>query len=199
MLFVDYLVKRIFLKGGNALGKVKHEADEMLSLACREHGKCLEKYCRVRLGDAADWADDCVQETFYIYYKKLLDAETIEKPKAFLYRTADNMIKRRLKEHYKHASRTVPLDEARDEEAVAADEAAGTLDYDQLKAVLIGTLSEEEQRLYQLKYEQGRSLKEIGKMLGIPPATVANRTSRLRSKIKGLLESVIENSRKGGG
>ena len=181
------------------MGKVKHEADEMLSLACREYGKCLEKYCRVRLGDAADWADDCVQETFYIYYKKLLDAETIEKPKAFLYRTADNMIKRRLKEHYKLASRTVPLDEARDEEAAAADEAAGALDYDQLKAALIGTLSEEEQRLYQLKYEQGRSLKEIGKMLGIPPATVANRTSRLRSKIKGLLESVIENSRKGGG
>lgn len=124
MLFADYLVKRIFLKGGKALGKQKRAADESLSFACREYGKCLEKYCRVRLGEAADWADDCVQETFYIYYKKLLDGESVEKPKAFLYRTADNMIKRKLHEHYKNASRTVPLDEARDEEAASADEPA---------------------------------------------------------------------------
>lgn len=199
MLFADYLVKRIFLKGGKALGKQKRTADESLSFACREYGKCLEKYCRVRLGEAADWADDCVQETFYIYYKKLLDGESVEKPKAFLYRTADNMIKRKLHEHYKNASRTVPLDEARDEEAASADEAASLLDYDQLKEVLISVLGAEEQRLYQLKYEQGRSLKDIGEILNIPPATVANRTSRLRAKIKGLLTDVIENSLKGGG
>ena len=109
------------------------------------------------------------------------------------------MIKRKLHEHYKNASRTVPLDEARDEEAASADEAASLLDYDQLKEVLISVLGAEEQRLYQLKYEQGRSLKDIGEILNIPPATVANRTSRLRSKIKGLLTDVIENSLKGGG
>lgn len=42
------------------MGKQKRAADESLSFACREYGKCLEKYCRVRLGEAADWADDCV-------------------------------------------------------------------------------------------------------------------------------------------
>lgn len=181
------------------MGKVKHAADEMLSFVCREYGKSLEKYCRVRLGDGADWADDCVQETFYIYYKKLLGGESIERPKAFLYRTADNMIKRKLREHYKNASRTVPLDEARDRESVPADDAASLIDYDELKDLLIGALSDGEQRLYKLKYEQGRSLREIGEILNIPPATVANRTSRLRSKIKGLLTDVIENSLKGGG
>lgn len=83
------------------MGNVKRTADDALSAACRDYKKCLEKYCRVRLGEAADSVDDCVQETFYIYYKKLLNGEIIEKPKAFLYRTADNMIKRKLSEHYK--------------------------------------------------------------------------------------------------
>lgn len=199
LLFVDYLMKRIFLKGGNALGNVKRAADEMLSAACRDYKGCLEKYCRVRLGEAADSVDDCVQETFYIYYKKLLNGETIEKPKAFLYRTADNMIKRKLSEHYKDASHTVSLDEARDKEAVTSDETASLLDYDKLKDTLLSVLTEKEQYLYRLKYEQRKSLKEIGEILNIPPATVANRTSRLRSKIKGLVGSVIEDSLKEGG
>lgn len=187
------------MKGGNALGNVKRTADDALSAACRDYKKCLEKYCRVRLGEAADSVDDCVQETFYIYYKKLLNGEIIEKPKAFLYRTADNMIKRKLSEHYKNASHTVPLDEARDEEAVVSDEMAGLLDYDKLKDTLISVLTEKEQYLYHLKYEQRKSLKEIGEILNIPPVTVANRTSRLRSKIKELVGSVIEDSLKEGG
>lgn len=76
---------------------------------------------------------------------------------------------------------------------------AGLLDYDELKDTLISVLTEKEQYLYHLKYEQRKSLKEIGEILNIPPVTVANRTSRLRSKIKELVGSVIEDSLKEGG
>lgn len=181
------------------MAKTKAAADELLSVACSQYCKSLEKYCRVRLGEVSGWVDDCVQETYYVYYKKLLAGETIEKPKAFLYRTADNMIKRLKAEHYKNAARITPLEEARDVVFEMADEIVTSLDYDELKEILLLKLSEQEQRLYKMKYVEKRSLKEIGKELDIPPATVANRTSRLRSKIKSLLSQVIEDSLKGGG
>ena len=79
------------------------------------------------------------------------------------------------------------------------DEVITSLDYDELKEILLLKLSEQEQHLYKMKYVEKRSLKEIGKKLDIPPATVANRTSRLRSKIRSLLSQVIEDSLKGGG
>lgn len=192
-------MKRIFRRGGNALAKTKAAADELLSVACSQYCKSLEKYCRVRLGEASGWVDDCVQETYYVYYKKLLAGETIEKPKAFLYRTADNMIKRLKAEHYKNAARITPLEEAQDVAFEMVDEVITSLDYDELKEILLLKLSEQEQHLYKMKYVEKRSLKEIGKKLDIPPATVANRTSRLRSKIRSLLSQVIEDSLKGGG
>lgn len=176
----------------------KSLADKKLSHAYEEYGKCLEKYCRVRLGEAADYTDDCVQEAFCVYYKKLIAGEVIDKPKAFLYRTADNMVKRVRAEHYKNASRLTPLDEAENVEAQITDEAASNIDYDRLKEILLRDLSSQEQLLYQRKYVERKSLKEIGAELGIPPATVANRTSRLRTKIKALSEQLIAAVQKGG-
>lgn len=186
------------MKGGNALASVKSIADERLSVAYREYGKCLEKYCRVRLGEAADFTDDCVQEAFCIYYKKLLANEIIDKPKAFLYRTADNMIKRVKAEHYKNASRLTPLEEAENVEAQITDEMASLLDYDKLRDTLIDELKEQEKLLYIRKYIERKSLKEIAIELGIPPTTVANRTSRLRTRIKALTTQMIDELEKGG-
>lgn len=178
---------------------IKTTADRKLSEAYREYGGCLEKYCRVRLKEAADSTGDCVQEAFCIYYKKLLAGEEIEKPKAFLYRTADNMIKRAKQEHFRNASRFAPLEEAAETPADSFDEIADSLDYDKLKEKLLSHLSEAEQLLYERKYVERKSLKEIGKELGIPPTTAANRTSRLRAKIKSLTEELIDTVEKGGG
>ena len=180
------------------MANLKLIADEGLALAYKEYGKSLEKYCKVRLGEAADSTDDCVQEAFCVYYKRLLNGDKIDKPKAFLYRTADNMVKRVRSEHYKNASRTAPLDEAAHIEAQQVDELAAMLDYDKLKNVLLEGLRDSERQLYQLKYVEGKSLKEIGDILKIPPTTVANRTSRLRSKIKLLTSQLMENIQKGG-
>ena len=181
------------------LAKVKFAADKNLSLVYNEYGKCIEKYCRVRLGEAVDLTDDCVQETFCIYYKKLLNGEDIEKPKAFLYRTADNMVKRFVSEYYKEASKLTSIDEAENiKDNEISDEFADNLDYDNLKEILLFNLNKQELMLYQRKYVDKKSLKEIGAELGIPPATVANRTSRLRTKIKNLSQEMIEKMLKGG-
>lgn len=177
---------------------IKSIADEKLSAVYREYGKDIEKYCRVRLKEAADYTDDCVQEAFCVYYKKLLSGEVIGNAGAFLYRTADNMVKRVKAQHYKNASRLTSLDEANEVEADLIDEIADKLDYDKLKEILISNLTEKEQLLYQRKYVERKSLKDIGLELGIPPTTVANRTSRLRTKIKSLSQSMIDKIQEGG-
>ncbi|MCH5320697.1 MAG: sigma-70 family RNA polymerase sigma factor [Eubacterium sp.] len=173
-------------------------ANAKLSEAYNAVGKSLAKYCRVRLGDAADEADDCVQEAFCVYYKRLLNGEEFQNPRAFLYRTADIMVRRAKEEYVIKAQHTASLESAENTEVFIPDENAADIDYDAVKEILISSLSEDEQLLYQQKYVEGLSLKEIGKALDIAPAAVANRTSRLRAKIKRLIEPVLENEKKGG-
>jgi DNA-directed RNA polymerase specialized sigma24 family protein len=48
-----------------------------------------------------------------------------------------------------------------------------------------------------MKYIENKSLKEIGNILGIAPPAVANRTSRLRTKIKNLVTPTLEKYGKG--
>lgn len=178
--------------------KTKQLADAKLSETYNAIGKSIARYCRVRLGEAAGEADDCVQEAFCVYYKRLLKGENFQNPKAFLYRTADIMVRRAKEEYVIKARHTANLESAKTAEAFMPDESVTDIDYDAVKEILISSLSKDEQQLYQQKYVEGRSLKEIGKILNIAPAAVANRTSRLRSKIKKLIEPVLENEKKGG-
>lgn len=179
------------------MAQIKSLADRKLETAFREYGKLLEKYCRVRLGEASQSTEDCVQEAFCIYYRKILAGEAIEQPKAFLYRTADNMVKRAKAEYYKRASRFTTLDEVADIEADPLDE-LDFIDCEKLTQMLLNKLTDSERLLYKRKYIERKSLKEIGLELSIPPTTVANRTSRLRSKIKMLSEELISEAEKGG-
>lgn len=176
----------------------KAAADEKLQQAYSMYGVLLTKYCTVRLGEAITSVDDCIQNAFLIYYNKILNGETIENPKAFLYRVADNMVKRCVSEYYSDAKRRADLETAENISVDESFERTADLDYDYLKEILINKLSEDEQLLYQQKYVQRLSLKELGDYYSIKPAAVANRTSRLRTKIKSLIDEVLEENDKGG-
>lgn len=179
----------------------KANADKELEKAFDEFSKAIEKYCRVRLGEAIEATDDCVQETFLVFYKRLLNGEHFENARAFLYKTANNMVLKAREEYFKNAKHTEELSVA-ESIATSADNAEDTvcddIDYDRVKEILISKLSNNEKELYQMKYAQGKSLKEIGELLNIPPSAVANRTSRLRAKVKKLVEPVLTEFKKGG-
>lgn len=183
-------------------GISKSEADELLSDAYFHYSRLIEKFCAVRLKEARADLDDCVQNTFLLYYKKILAGEEIINTKAFLYRVADNMVKRAVDDYYRNAKRTVELEKAEHitvENQVESElESIANLDYDLLKEKLLQKLSEDEQKLFELKYARRLSLKEISDIYNINPAAVANRTSRLRTKIKALVDDTIELERNGG-
>lgn len=150
-----------------------------------QYYQSLFKYCRVRLGEFSEHAEDCVQDAFVILQRKLNEGETIEQPRAFLYRTADNFVKRTAEHYIKERTRTVDLSQV--ESVSVAPEISDDFDYDRLAQILLETLTQQEQELYILKYVRRKSLKEIAEMLDIQPTAVAKRVSRLRQRIKDLI------------
>ena len=120
----------------------KANADKQLEEAFEKYSKALEKYCRVRLGEISESANDCVQEAFCIFYKRLLNGEQFENSRAFLYKTANNMVLRAKEEYYKSLKHIKALDDAEnvavyDEEIFDKDI---DLDIDAVKKILISKM-----------------------------------------------------------
>lgn len=163
----------------------KLSVEQFINDCYEKYYQSIFKYCRVRLGEFSEHAEDCVQDAFVVLQRKLNEGETVEQPRAFLYRTADNFVKRTVEHYSKERKRTVELTEA--ENAPAPPIISDDFDYDEFARILIATLSEQEQELYILKYVQRKSLKEIAEILDIQPTAVAKRVSRLRQRIKDLI------------
>ena len=87
----------------------KKRANALLQECYNEYRIRLFNYCLSRLDGSREAADDCVQETFIVFYDRLLDGEQFENPRAFLYRTADNFVKRQKQKAASELRREVPL------------------------------------------------------------------------------------------
>lgn len=179
----------------------KAYADEQLEYVFNEYGKAIENFCYVRLGEANEFTYDCVQDTYCVFYRKLLDGEIIKNPRAFLYKTASNMVFKAREKYFSNAKRNKSLDEVKNISVSIDDEIDNKfdekLDLEKVKTKLLSQLSEAEKRLYKLKYEENKSLNDISLILDITPTAVAKRTSRLRKKITDLVNPTLEDFRKG--
>lgn len=165
----------------------KSDADKILSKYYDDCYQSLFKYCKVRLGKFDSHAHDCVQESFIVLYGKLTGGETIENPRAFLYRTADNFIKRTVKECSRQQNRNIPLEEIYAVTVSSVPMISDDFDYDKCAKDLISRLSEDEKQIYILKYSNKMSIGEIAVFLNISPAAAAKRLQRMRDKVKQLV------------
>lgn len=67
----------------------------------RRYYQAIYNYCQVRLKDEYA-AEDCTQDVFLLLYRKMNKIKLSENIRAWLYRTADNVIKnhrRKIKNH----------------------------------------------------------------------------------------------------
>ncbi len=165
----------------------KSDADKFLSKCYDDCYQSLLKYCRVRLEKFDSHAHDCVQESFIVLYDKLKSGEAIDNPRAFLYRTADNFIKRTVKDCSKQQSRNIPLDEVYAVTLSSVPMISDDFDYDKCAEALISKLTEDEKRIYNMKYSNKMSIGEIAVYLNISPAAAAKRLQRMRDKVKQLI------------
>ncbi len=164
----------------------KRFADALFSQCYEENRQRLYKYCLVRLDNDTDAADDCVQEAFIVLYDRLKSGEEFANARAFLYRTADNFVKKQWSHKQRERSRTVPLDEARDSE-IETDfmpSVPDTFDYDECARRLIRALSQAEQTLYQLRYVEQLSIELVAERMSSTVPAVTMRLSRLRTKVR---------------
>ncbi len=149
----------------------------------------LFNFCLARLSGERESADDCVQEAFLVLSSKLKKGEEIENPRAFLYRTAENFVKRRQEQIANEIKRNVPLETAT--EAAVSDEiyneTLDSIDFDALAERLIETLNEDEKLLYNLRYIQNTRVDEIATILNISRPAVSMRLVRLKTKITDMV------------
>ena len=75
----------------------KKNIDQLLEEYCRQYKELLYKYAYLRTGHDKTAAEDCVQDAFMVIYRKMKKGEEFSQPKAFLYRTVDNLIKEHLR------------------------------------------------------------------------------------------------------
>ncbi len=168
----------------------KKRANALLQECYNEYRVRLFNYCLSRLDGSREAADDCVQETFIVFYNKLLDGEEFENPRAFLYRTADNFVKRQRQKDAVESKRSIPLDDA--ENIGVTDEYLLQLDlinYDEIAKTLLNLLTHEEKQIYDLRYIQKIGVEEIAERLGISRPAASMRLMRLRNKIKDMVYS----------
>ena len=152
---------------------------EEVSRLVETYSPMLLRLACTRLENPAD-AEDVVQEVFL----KLLTARPAfrdaEHEKAWLIRTTLH----RAADLRKAASRrNVPLEEALLASAPEPE--------DRLLAA-VRALPEKYDAVIHLHYYEGYSLKEIGKLLGLPTATVGTRLARGRERLRQSLKEEIE-------
>ena len=151
---------------------------EEFAAAVTEHGRRMYRAARAVLDSDAD-AEDAVQEVFLRLLTAPVSFRDAGHEKAWLIRTTLHRasdIRRRAE------GRNLPLEEA---VQVAAPEPGLEL----LQAVQ--ALPEQYSAVIHLYYYEGYSIKEIGKLLGLPAATAGTRLARGRERLRALLKEEI--------
>ena len=126
-----------------------------------------------------------------VYYKRILSGEEIGNTIAYLYKIADNLVKTQWRQD-KKANNIIPLDDLA--ETLATNEVYdySNIDYDFCAEKIIKILDEKEQYLYKLKYTDQKSIAEIAEELNISFDATAKRLSRLRQKVKEMVEEEMK-------
>lgn len=134
-----------------------------------QYYNAIYKYCCVRL-DNEHAAKDCTQEVFLILYGKMDKLKLSENVRAWLYRTADNVMK-----NYRRKNKiTVSLDDL--------DET--TEDSYSVETPFEDIISKDEYKLLDDYYIKGEDIGHISKKLGISKAAVSQRIHRIKAKIE---------------
>ena len=157
--------------------------DAEFTLAYRSLYPFIVKYCQAKLGGSIDDAEECAQETFFILYRKYRNNVKIENPKAFLIKTANYIILKKLSS--KHSD-TVYIDEVKSEiaENDTSEIRFGNVEYNELVELIKNKLGEPDKTIFVLRYIEEQSLKEISEKTGLSITNITTRMTRFRTKIR---------------
>lgn len=153
---------------------------EMLERIVSAYSPMLLRLACTRLNSPSD-AEDAVQEVFLSLLARPVEFRNEEHEKAWLIRCtlhrASDILRRAEKKN-------LPLDAAGEMSAPERPETDYILD-------AVRSLPQRYGSILYLHYYEGYTAKEIGKLLGLPSATVGTRLARGRERLKKLLKEEI--------
>lgn len=152
--------------------------------AYEAHADAIFRFCFFRVSNRAV-AEDLVQETFTRTWKYLHDGNQIDSVKAFLYRTARNLVIDGVRQKKPQASVDERIELGLEPKG---DDAETILLKLELQEVLekIDRLSGQERELLLLRFVEGYKPKEIAQMLNESPNTVSVRIHRAKKSLLAL-------------
>lgn len=154
----------------------------------KEYYQSLINFAHARLRESSDFCEDCVQEAFLVLYNCLQAGEEFEYPRAFLYKTLDNIIKKQKTKIMTDEMNTVSLDDPKNSMEIAVHDA---IDYEKYIKILEDSLDEDEKFIYTEKYVNEKKIEQIAIENNLSVGAVTMRLSRLRKKLKSLLDDLI--------
>ncbi len=156
------------------------------------HFENIKNFCKSRLNNDANIAEDITQLSFFILYVKwdTLNSHTEKVLLAWLYKTAKNITKNHIKKSQRDT--TVSLDEYLEKGYEIADETyfVDDITYQAYREALERELSSDELKLLNYVLNENFSLHEIAIILDKNVSTVKSRWLRLRKKIQQIIKNI---------
>ncbi len=158
----------------------------------------IRKLCTYKLQSLPDYIDDCIQDVFVDLSDALSKGKTIEYPKAWLTKVANNKIKDIYNRTKRESEKIVSIDSQKYDNsyfAIVYDEHF-IIDDNQileLKENIINMLDKNEQQLLFDRYTLKKSVSKIAKEQGTTENNIYQKLFRLKTKTKMLIEKAINN------
>lgn len=169
----------------------KRNADKLLEDYCRQYKEILYKYAYLRTGHDKNAAEDCVQEAFMVIYRRIKKGEEFKEPKAFLYRTVDNFIKKHLRDEKKRQK----ISEAVVPEVTSQWDILDRLAPETEEEIINAALSEmndTERIIYRRRYIENKNVKEIAQQYHLSVTAVTTRLYRIRQKVEARVRQELK-------
>ena len=151
----------------------------MLEQLYQRYHRELLRWCQSMTGDPSV-SEDLVQEAFLraMSNQALLEGLSEAQRRAWLYRTVKNQYLDRLRHaRFETAAESLP-------ESLRRSPEYDRIDWEQL----LDSLPGQEGVLFALRYLEGYTSAELGKLFGLPPGTVRSKLSLARKHLKDALK-----------
>lgn len=170
--------------------------NEKFTAIFRQHNKAVTKYCFVKLNNKSD-VEDTVTEVFLLLCKKWDSLDFTKPILPWLYRVADNCIKRsnvsdsQRKNDFPDESYEIDLPEELTTDGEIYDRLDKECETEQLRLLLrdvTDDLTEIENRIFYLRYIEKSTIKSISKKIGMPYSTIRLKIITIKNKIKRIVK-----------
>ena len=149
----------------------------------------LYKYCLFKLGGDEDAAAGAVDETFFILWKKRDRARIGDGTATWLYRTADNRVKKAMTKKARYAAGIDGNEESDRTAALAESDVYFRSDAPEDDAVekVRDALPAEYRELFRMRFMEKMTLFDVSEATGLPYSTLRRRIARMTLVVREIV------------